>query len=347
DTPPIMPVLGATVALPTMGARPQLKPLPPPPGESPADDAPRIGARLPGRMELPEDADTMEGFSESTKQRRRAEKLMKESLQRTQQRLEHLKVEQNFSLAVVVALVAVALGCVAFIYASRWTWKLYLVALAAIGYGIGWLIRISGKGIDRRFGYLAGIAGVASVLLANTVAWHGGMESHLGEESEAAEADSAEYAQESPEEKAARLRREEISREQEENRQKLYEAEFRETMRQQIKDHPELYEPDALEKLDQSLAEAAEDEKEYDAELAAEDKEGSPVDTTIHAIGLTLLFFGPRSIVAYFIIGGAAWRAAFRHLSNKEASDLHRGSVERSPDTSHLTLRERVQQGMN
>lgn len=313
--------------------------------ETPSEeDAPTIGARLPGRMALPDDADEMEGFSESTKQRRRAEKLMSQSLQRTQKRMNELKEEQNYNRAFQVAIVAVILGCVAFLYASGLGWKFYVPVLGGIGYGIGWLVRISGKGIDRQFGQLACAAGVASVLLANVVSWQGEMESYKTAQAETAEPEEEEYASEAPEEKAERLRREENTRRQDEERERLMEAEHQAMMERLMKENPGVF-------ADAGRRDYSDDDEEVDEAFdeedeSEEDEYSDSMDAGIKAFALGWLFFGPRSLVAYFLIGGAAWRSAFRHLSNEEASDLHLGTSVRT-NQSHLSVQERVRQGMN
>ena len=81
---------------------------------------------------------------------------------------------------------------------------------------------------------------------------------------------------------------------------------------------------------------------EADLEEETFEEQESPSGANLFAI--LWLLFNPKSLVRYFINGGAAYRAAFRYLSNAEASNLHLGG-QRAEDLSGLSLRERIKLG--
>jgi hypothetical protein len=304
---------------------------------------PRTGSRIPGQLALPDNDDDMTGYSEAAKQKKRAEKLMQESLDRTRQRMEDLKSEQNFNLAIVAAVVALVVGCFGYMYLYRLTWKLWLPATAALGFGVGWIIRLGGKGIDRRFGVLAALTGMLCIAAANFANYDLRMAEYRTSEEELAAAEESEYAQETPEEKAERLAREEQTRKEDEQRAALYEAQFREEMTELRKKNPSLFDPE--EEFDPEM-------EETEAAKTSEDEplnEETPVDDEPESGGINLfaiiwLLCNPKSLVGYFVIGGAAYRAAFRFLTNEEASNLHLGG-ERAENLSGLSLRERIKLG--
>ncbi|MBK8041136.1 MAG: hypothetical protein IPK22_28975 [Verrucomicrobiaceae bacterium] len=346
---PPAPVASSPPPLPTMSMPPPLPARPmgeiSPPQLAATMALPRIGSRVPGQLALPENDEDMTGYSEAAKQKKRAEKLMQESLDRTQQRMAELKSEQNFNLAIVAALVALAVGCFGYMYLYRLTWKLWLPATAALGFGVGWIIRLGGKGIDRRFGVLAAITGILCIAAANFVNYDLRMAEYRTSEEELAAAEESEYAQETPEEKADRLAREEQTRREDEQRAALYEAQFQEELGELQKKNPHLFDPEAeadSEEVEvEEEAETATEEENLDEEALAYD-EPEPGGFSLFAI--FWLLCNPKSLVGYFVIGGAAYRAAFRFLTNEEASNLHLGG-QRAEDLSGLSLRERIKLG--
>lgn len=337
-SPPPLPVMTMPPPLP---ARPLGEISPPQLAATMA--LPRIGSRVPEQLALPDDEEDMAGYSEAAKQKKRSEKLMQESLDRTQQRMAELKSEQNFNLAIVAALVALAVGCFGYMYLYRLTWKLWLPATAALGFGIGWIIRLGGKGIDRRFGVLAALTGILCIVAANFVNYDLRMAENRASEEEVAEAEESEYAQETPEEKAERLAREEQSQTEQEHRVDLHEGQIQQESAQRQKRNPHLFDPEEAD-LEKN-AEAAETDvvaMEADLEGKAFEVQESPVGVSLLAI--FWLLCNPKSLVGYFVIGGAAYRAALRFLTNEEASNLHLGG-QRAEDLSGLSLRERIQLG--
>jgi hypothetical protein len=304
---------------------------------------PRTGCRIPGQLEVPDDDEDMTGYSEAAKQKKKAEKLMRDSLDRTQRRMQELKSEQNFNLAIVAALVALAMGCFGYMYLYRLTWKLWLPATAALGFGVGWIIRMGGKGIDRRFGVLAALTGMLCIIAANFVNYEVSMAEYRTSEEEVAEAEESEYAQETAEEKAERLAREEQTQKEDEQRAALYEAQFQEEIGELQKKNPHLFDPEEAD--NEETEEAAETDAvalEADVEEESFEEQESPEGVNLFAI--FWLLFNPKSLVGYFIIGCAAYRAAFRFLTNEEASNLHLGG-DRAEDLSGLSLRERIKLG--
>ncbi len=242
---PPAPVASSPPPLPAMTMQP---PLPvgaiSPPQLAATMALPRTGCRLPGRLEVPDDDEDMNGYSEAAKQKKRAEKLMRDSLNRTQRRMQELKTEQNFQLAIVAALVALAVGCFGYMYLYRLTWKLWLPATAALGFGVGWIIRMGGKGIDRRFGVLAALTGMLCIIAANFVNYEVSMAEYRTSEEEVAEAEESEYAQETAEEKAKRLAREKQTQKEDEQRAALYEGQFQVEIGELQKKNPHLFDPE-------------------------------------------------------------------------------------------------------
>jgi hypothetical protein len=303
---------------------------------------PRTGYRIPGQLALPDNDEDMTGYSEAAKQKKRAEKLMQESLDRTRQRMEDLKSEQNFKLAIVAAVVALVVGCFGYMYLYRLTWKLWLPATAALGFGVGWIIRLGGKGIDRRFGVLAALTGMLCIATANFVNYDLRMAEYRTSEEEVAEAEESEYAKETAEEKAARLAREEQTRKEDEQRAALYEAQFQEELSELRKKNPSLFDPEEefAQEEETEAAKTSEDEP-LDEKTPADDE---PESGGMNLFAIIWLLCNPKSLVGYFVIGGAAYRAAFRFLTNEEASNLHLGG-ERAENLSGLSLRERIKLG--
>lgn len=353
--PPPLPAFSAPPPLPPI----TLESLSPPQLAATAA-LPMTGYRLPGALQVPEDEENLEGFSEAVKQKKRAEKLMRESLQRTQNRMQELKVEQNFSLGLLTALLALALGGFAYMQISHMTWKLWLPLTGAVGLGVGWIIRLGGKGIDRRFGVLAAITAMLSIAAANLTNYEIRIAEYKA--SEMGEAEDSEYAQETAQEKAERLAREEQTRREDEQREALFEAQFREERVQLEKQVEAMATNLSKEERAQLEAELTDEEmnelETTDEELAAEEAalreeekwqaEYDAAENT-EAMGINLfaflwLLFNPKSLVGYFVIAGAAYRAAFRYLSNAEASNLHLGG-ERAEDLSGKSIRERIQMG--
>ena len=126
-------------------------------------------------------------------------------------------------------------------------------------------------------------------------------------EEEVAEAEESEYAQETPEEKAERLAHEEQTRKEDEQRAALYEAQFQEEIGELQKKNPHLFDPEEADiEETEEIAEADAVALEADVEEVAFEEQESPGGVSLFAI--FWLLFNPKSLVGYFIIGGAAYR---------------------------------------
>ena len=404
------PVMAATMpmAMPALPSMPPPMPPPPPqePAAPPADmDAPRSGYRIPGAP-APGTAleENLDYLSEGARQKILRERTMKEAAQRTQQQLEALKVEQHFGYACIGAVIAIALGMLLYTRLDNMSLKLWLPGTALLGQFLGWIIRRTGKGQERRFGVLAAATGMIAIATANFIQYSS-EKNEFQAEQEAAVAEESEYSEDTaPEGIAERLVKQKID---------SMTADMKDNMKSHIKtmlrenltalreedplflarirrNYPELLEelriedpalyrqittPLAAEQPppDPTLAYIEEPApaipemttEEEDAALAAEEaaaeaefKEqmeqfeaeygetaqavGKAVEAGVGLVLFAWILFNPKSLVAYFIIGGAAYRAAFRYLSSEEASRLHLGG-ERQQDMSGKSLKERMQ----
>ncbi|MFM2141765.1 MAG: hypothetical protein RLZZ476_309 [Verrucomicrobiota bacterium] len=365
------PVMAATMpmAMPAMPSMPPPPPpMPPPPPQEPSAppaemDAPRSGYRIPGAP-APGTAleENLDYLSEGARQKILRERMMKESMARTQQQFDALKVEQNFGRACLGALLVLAVGSFLYLRLDHMSIKLWLPGTALLGQFLGWIIRRTGKGQERRFGLLAGAAAMLCVSAAGLLDYRAA-EAKYQAESQVAE--EGEYSQETPEEREQRLAEEEEERAEEERVEALHEAAAKASEARLRRIHPELFreydeaaaaaEAEAAE--DGTMSEEGEEELTEDA-LSKEEPElteeqmreaeelatqiGETVEAGLNILLFAWILFNPKALIAYFIIGGAAYRAAFRYLSSEEASRLHLGG-ERQQDMSGKSLKERMQ----
>ena len=88
---------------------------------------------------------------------------------------EHIEVatrllaEQNFPAAVIAGAVAAVLGAIAYGMFSPYLGQGYGFAIAAVGCFVGFAIGFLGRGIESRFGVLAGLCAIAGCLLGYVV----------------------------------------------------------------------------------------------------------------------------------------------------------------------------------
>ena len=358
----------AVVEAPVMAATmPMAMPAMPPPQETPAPppemDAPRSGYRIPGAPATGTVLEeNLEHLSESARQKILRERMMKESMSRTQQQLDALKVEQNFGRACLGALLVIVVGSFLYLRLDHMSIKLWLPGTALLGQFLGWIIRRKGKGQERRFGLLAGVTAMLCVSAAGLLDYRAA-EAKYQAESEMAE--EGEYSQETPEEREQRLAEEVEERAADERVQAMHEAAAKAAEDRLRRKHPELFrehdeavaaaEAEAAEdgtmseEGEEELAEDAlsEEELELTEEQMREAEElanqiGETVEAGLNILLFAWILFNPKALIAYFIIGGAAYRAAFRYLSSEEASRLHLGG-ERQQDMSGKSLKERMQ----
>jgi hypothetical protein len=402
------PVMAATMpmAMPAMPSMPP--PMPPQPPQEPAAppvemDAPRSGYRIPG---APAPGTVMEEnldyLSEGARQKILRERMMKEAAQRTQQQLDALKVEQNFGRACLGAFIVLAVGSFLYLRLDHMSIKLWLPGTALLGQFLGWIIRRTGKGQERRFGLLAGVAAMLCVSAAGLLDYRAA-EAKYQAESEMAE--ESEYSEDTaPEGLAERLVTQKIDSMTADMKDKM-KSHIKTMLRENLtalreedplflarirRDYPELLEelriedPALYRQITTPLAAAqpppdptlayieepapaipAMTAEEEDAALAAEEAAaeaefneqmeqfeaeygeaaqavGKAVEAGVSLLLFAWILFNPKALVAYFIIGGAAYRAAFRYLSSEEASRLHLGG-ERQQDMSGKSLKERMQ----
>jgi len=106
----------------------------------------------------------MEGFSEAEKKKRRAQMLMEDNWKRTQERYEEFRRKQSFPLAIVGAVVGLCVSAIGFTLTSMTSWRAYFFLIIAVGFIVGWIIRLTGRGVERRFGVLAVVTVILGVV---------------------------------------------------------------------------------------------------------------------------------------------------------------------------------------
>lgn len=262
--------------------------------------------------------ESLEGFSEAEKQKRRAQKLMEQNWQRTQSRYEEFRRKQNFPLALVGAVLGILVCGLGFHFVSATGWRAFVFLIIAVGFVTGWIIRLFGRGVDRRFGWLGAVTAVLGVMAST------GFDSYLRGGGMLADQPMV-----SAEEKA----RLEQRRKEDEARAALIAAEAAEMDKVGRR---KLAENDPFNILD---AKRNEDIRFRDEVLA----EAEDITEELRATGFLLRLFGPKHLVAYILAGIAAYRASFRFLSNAEASNLH-GNTRDAPAADRTkSLRERIE----
>ncbi|MBK8039876.1 MAG: hypothetical protein IPK22_22495 [Verrucomicrobiaceae bacterium] len=263
----------------------------------------------------------MEGFSEAEKKKRRAQMLMEDNWRRTQERYEEFRRKQSFPLAIVGAVFGLVVSAIGFSLTSMTSWRAYFFLIIAVGFVVGWIIRLTGRGVERRFGVLAVIAMVLGVV--GTTGYesymymvHGQLYTHEAVELSAEEKAMIEETKRENAQRAALIAAEA--------------AEMDKIGRRK------LAEDDPFNILD---AKRNEDLRTRD-EILAEAAKPTP---EMHLMGFLLRLISPKNLAAYILAGIAAYRASFRYLSNVEASELHRTPPVVSNESRAKSLRERLE----
>ncbi|MBL9132257.1 MAG: hypothetical protein JNG86_13725, partial [Verrucomicrobiaceae bacterium] len=201
-----------------------------------------------------------------------------------QPRIELLKSEQDFNSAFFAALISVVLGGAVYVFGRDLPWPFFLPVIAATGLGIGGFVRAAGKGIEPRFGHLAGVAGITAVLAASAITSQFGVAEHHLVKTDTATVESRSFSTEAePSPLASR---------------------------------PALFDPTALDQPDPGV------QLKAPASPAPLPEAPPPPLTGMEALGSQL--FAPRALLASLLIGSIAWRTAFRRLTLDEVSDHHR-----------------------
>lgn len=262
--------------------------------------------------------ESLEGFSEAKKQKRRAQKLMQQNWQRTQGRYEEFRRQQSFPLALAGAVLGIIVCAFGFGLVAATGWRAYVFLIIAVGFVTGWIIRLFGRGVDRRFGWLGAATAILGVVAST------GFDSYLRDGG---------VLTDQPVVPAAEKARLEQRRKEDEARAAMIAAEAAEMDKVGRR---KLAENDPFNVLD---AKRNEDIRFRDEVLA----EAEDITEELRATGFLLRLFGPKHLVAYLLAGIAAYRASFRYLSNTEASNLHGNSPELPAEDRARSLRERIE----
>ena len=240
---------------------------------------------------------------------RSAEMLISACAERSLQNSQGPNDESDFNLAFVTALIATVPACLACIYASRWNVMLAVPALLLVSLGVGYLVRLAGKGTETRFGYLAAAASILAVMGSHLFTTDLQEAAHLAE-SVAPEVQA--YAGESRAPKGDELPN-------------------------PAKERPTLFDPTSLDEHDTlapTIPKAPQVAKEP-APLAGDDV---PFDLSAWA----WLLLGPTALATYLFVGGIAYFVAIRNTVGSGGKNLRELALSQVSDTSHLSLRERV-----
>jgi hypothetical protein len=257
--------------------------------------------------------ESLEGFSEAEKQRRRAQKLMEQNWQRTQGCYEEFRRKQSFLLALVGAVPGIIVCGFGFGLVAATGWRAFVLLIIAVGFVTGWIIRVFGRGVDRRFGWLGAVTAILGVVAST------GFDSY--------------YPRGQPVVSAEEKARREQTRKEDETRAALIAAEAAEMDKIGRR---KLAENDPFNLLD---AKRNEDIRFRNKVLA----EAEDISAELQAAGFLLRLFGLKHLLAYILAGIAAYRASFRYLSNTEASILHGNSPEPPVRARPRPLRERIE----
>ena len=266
-------------------------------------------------------SEEMEGFSEAEKKKRRAQMLMEDNWKRTQERYEEFRRKQSFPLAIVGAVVGLCVSAIGFSLTSMTSWRAYFFLIIAVGFVVGWIIRLTGRGVERRFGVLAVIAMILGVV--GTTGYESYMYMVHGQL----------YTHEAVEISAEEKARTEQTKRENAQRSALIAAEAAEMDKIGRR---KLAEDDPFNILD---AKRNEDLRTRDEILA----EAAKPTTEMHVMGFLLRLISPKNLAAYILAGIAAYRASFRYLSNVEASELHRTPPVVSNESRAKSLRKRLE----
>lgn len=281
------------------------------------------------QLRMPEMAaneESMEGLSEAAQAKLRSQRLMEENWRRTQERYAEIRRKQSFPLALVGALFGVAVAAVGFRFVSPTPYRAYVFLIIAVGFAVGWIIRLTGRGVDRRFGWLAVLTAITGVIGSTAF----DRATYINPSTQGEEQP---YSTESPEEFTARKARAAQTKRENEHRAALIAAEAADMdkrgRRKLSEDSPFLV-------LDTKTNE----DMRFRDEIVA--KASEPTAST-HLTIFFLALIGPKHLLAYALAGIAAYRSSFRFLSNVEASNLHRGAPAAPNELRSKSLRDRIE----
>lgn len=277
---------------------------------APAPTPPESGSggyRRPPRPDEEEDG----RYGHMSEAERRKALLMEQTEERTRRHLEELKAEQNYSGAFMAALVTLVVATFAYGAITGLRMKFFLIAVGVLGYAIGWVVKVVGKGQETRFGKLGAGTALAAILIVNFLAVGGlfEMREDTSEPADSTEVVESEYSSDAEEEE-------------DDDYDPL--AGLSDEQAMEVEEEMRLARNEALKAAGKAgkLArfEPAEEEEDFEDE---EEDEGVSATKVIQTVGFMLIMFGPKSLLAYFIMTVAAYRASFRSLSSEEASALH------------------------
>lgn len=290
----------------------------------------RLQLRLPppaaGTVGAIAEEDNMEGLSEAAKAKRRTQKLMEENWQRTLERYEEIRQRQSLPRALLGALFGTVVAAIGFNIVSTTSWRAYVFLIFAVGLVVGWIIRLTGRGVDRRFGWLGAFTAILGVI--GSAAFDSATKLTSGTEVE-----EEAYAFETPEQTATRKARAAQTKRENEQRAALIAAEAADMDK---RGRRKLADDDPFNILDSKRNE----DLRFRDEIIA--KDSAPTASDLFAIFL-LKLFGPKHLVAYLLAGIAAYRSSFRFLSNVEASNLHGASPAMPDELRRKSLRDRIE----
>ncbi|MBE7496021.1 MAG: hypothetical protein HS117_13845 [Verrucomicrobiaceae bacterium] len=216
-----------------------------------------------------------------------------------------------FNRAFVVACGGVLLTGAGCFFSAGFPWFAFLPAVFVLGLGMGLLVRWAGQGTESRFGHLAAASGVMGMLLAVVVASQTGVPRFGKSGAFVMEAPATSYARETAAADAAAASESPGP----EHRSAATSV---------------LFDPSGLDEADDALP---------SPDPASHASAAPAVAGPDHLEALVQSLAAPRTWLACLLMALAAWSTAFRRT---EPPWYLRGEAPRK-DTSHLTLRERVQ----
>ena len=249
-----------------------------------------------------------EPYSHMSEADRRKALLMEQTEERTRRHLEELKAEQNYSGALVAALVTLIVAIFAYGAITGLRMKVFIIAIAALGYGIGWIVKVVGKGQETRFGQLGAGTALAAILIVNFLAVGGlfEMREDTSEPADSTEVVESEYSSDADED---------------DDYDPL--AGLSDEQAMEVEEQMRLARNETLKAADKAGKLARFEPEEEEEEDFEDEEEGVSATTVVKTVGFMWIMFGPKSLLAYFIMTVAAYRASFRSLSSEEASALH------------------------
>jgi hypothetical protein len=232
---------------------------------------------------------------------------------RTQSKINALKEQQSLPKAILGAVIAAALGAAVWSMIIFLPWKLYYIVVGLMGLGIGYLVRISGKGWTPIYGVIGCSAALLAGLSSQTMSLldryeRGALTSTSSDYLDQYDDDLADEDEAmSAAERDALTRMEELTKKVEADGQ-LTDIEMNQLM----------VEASSAEAVARAQA-ATTIFSKSSPKKPAQQPPLSSVPLFVWLIGL----FGPKAFIGYVIAGAAAFKASIRILSNEETSDLH------------------------